>query len=315
MAESVDKERQQGTKSPATSNLDVADDVRLRYIGFDVGPKKIRDLFRSEKEQQEYLTHVQEKRQRNDILRDTSNFREERISGAERYTLLGASLIVLISFFLPITPWISGYFETRTEITVGGPAQATGGAPAAGDSSVVEGDSATGAANTAPESVTPAPEKTGFQELQVSRKRTKIDRVPFKLSGAQILARIGELSSAVFSSGIALKLTGVLFLVFILLIFAVPLYIIYSVLTIKGDPDTVALKLKKALKYGWYPVMLWVVILLLSFVGADYGFDTAGALNQIGESYGAGTFLGLLGSGFYISLAGCILAGSKSAEI
>ncbi len=309
MAESVEKEQQQGTKSPGVSKLDVSDDLRLRYIGFDVGPKKIPDLFRSPKEQEEYLTHVREKRQRNDILRDTSNFREERISGAEKYTLLGASLIVLISFFLPLTPWISGYFETRTEITVGGKEKPAAEAMT-GDSSVVADDSAATAAASEP-----APEKTGFQSLQVSRKRTRIDKTPFKLSGAQILARIGDVSSDVFSSGIALKLTGILFLVFILLIFGVPLYIMFSVLTIKGDPDTVALKLKKALRLGWYPVILWVVMLLLSFVGADYGFDTTSALKQIGESYSAATFLGLLGSGFYISLAGCILAGSKSVEI
>lgn len=314
MAETVDKNQQQGAGNTTKSKLDVADDIRLRYIGFDVGSSKIGELFRNENEQQEYLTHVREKRERKDILRDTSNFREERISGVERYALIAASVAVLVSFFLPVTPWISGYFETRTEITVGGSRPPSSDELLGGDSSATAADSA-GAVAAASEAAPTEGAKVGFQNLQVKKTRTKIEKTPFKLSGAQTVARIGDLASDVFSSGIALKLTGILFVVFVALVFAVPLFIIYSVLTIKGDSDTVALKLKKALRLGWYPVLLWLAMLFLSAVGADYGFDPNGALKQVGESYGLASFLSLLGSGFYISLAGCIFAGAKSVEI
>ena len=53
----------------------------------------------------------------------------------------------------------------------------------------------------------------------------------------------------------------------------------------------------------------------LSFLGADYGFDTTGGLKQLGDSYGVMTFLGLMSSGFYLSLAAFTLTAAKSVEI
>jgi hypothetical protein len=328
MADKADKNQQQEDGAAGVSELKVEDDLRLRYIGFDVGPSKIGELFKSDKEREGFLARVRESRQNRDALRDTSNFREARISDTERYIILAASFAVILFFFLPVTPWISGYFETRTEVTIGGKAHAGGaqeptGGILSGDSNAVAPDASAEdtvgalAATSDSEAQTPPPEaeKTGFQELQTKRTRTRIEKTPFNLSGAQVIARIGSVSSDIFSSGIVLQITAVLFAVFVLLIFAAPLYIIFSLLTIKGDADVAALKLKKALRFGWYPVMLWALMLALSFIGADYGFDSSEALKQVGESYGAPTFLGMLGSGFYISLAGCMFAGSKSVEI
>ena len=140
-------------------------------------------------------------------------------------------------------------------------------------------------------------------------------RTPYSWSGVQILASLGSTGSKIFSSGVILIVSGILFLVYMLLSLAIPGYIGYSVMTIKGHPDEVALKLKSILKLAWIPVLVWVAILFLSVIGADYGFDTTDALVQVGESYGISAFLGLLGVGFYLSLAGFVLAGSKSVEI
>ncbi len=314
MAETDNKNQRQETQDVNSPKLSVDDDVRLRYIGFDVGSKKIGELFRSGKEQESFLTHVREKRERNDILRDTSNFREERISATERYILLAVSLFVLVSTFLPVTPWISGYFETRTEVAITA-SKPAGDAALGNDSTAALLGGATEEGSPAVEGASAPVERTGFQDLQVKKTRTRIEKTPFKLSGAQLFARFGDFSSDVFSSGIALKITGILFLFFVLLIYGVPSYIIYSILTIKGDPDAAALKLKKALRVGWFPVILWALMLVLSVAGADYGFDTTGALKQVGDGYGMSSFLGLLGSGFYISLGGCMFAGVKSVEI
>ncbi|MBN4076399.1 hypothetical protein JYT16_01640, partial [Gemmatimonas aurantiaca] len=96
--------------------LTINDDDRLRYFGFDVGPEKIGEFFKDKPEEAKLVAHVQEKREQNDVLRDTSNFREERISQTERYTIIGACAVVILSFFLPFTPLIGGYVETRTEV-------------------------------------------------------------------------------------------------------------------------------------------------------------------------------------------------------
>ncbi len=319
MADNVDKDQRAGAGSAPTSKLNVEDDIRLQYIGFDVGASKTGELYKNGGEQEKFLSRVREKRERNDILRDTSAFRVDRISGAEKYVLLAASVLVLLTFFLPATPWIAGYFETRTEVSVSGtPKPVDSGLLA--DSSALEGDSANAGMGTIEdvpieEAAPVTKDRSGFQELVVKRTRIVIERTPFSRSGLQVLTNFGSVSSDVLSSGIILKITGALFILLILSVFATPLFIIYSVLTIKGDPDAVALQLKKALKFGWYPTMIWLAMLVLSIFGAEYGFDSTTALHQLGATYGMSSFLGLTGSGLYISLAGCMFAGAKSIEI
>ena len=347
--------------SPADKRkLDISDPERLRYLGFDVGPSEIGELFKTKDEERKYVDHVIDKRDHNDVLRDTSNFREERISATERYIVFGASLMIMISLFLPFTPWVSGYVQTETEVTLtdvpapaditadittdgqpvadvsAGAADATGeadttvtpdAAGASGDAvdavDATEGDETVASPTDASQTNDAIPSAAaltrqgvvGFQDLQVSRKKTKIVRTPYSWSGVQILASLGSTGSKIFSSGVILIVSGILFLVYMLLSLAIPGYIGYCVMTIKGHPDEVALKLKSILKLAWIPVLVWAAILFLSVIGADYGFDTTDALVQVGESYGISAFLGLLGVGFYLSLAGFVLAGSKSVEI
>lgn len=318
--------------------LDIADTERLRYIGFDVGPSEIGELFETRDEERKYVDHVIDKRDHNDVFRDTSNFREERISAIERYIVFGACLMVVLSLLLPFTPWISGYVQTETEVSItkvsqAAPAEAPIGAQPGADVSDVDESEATDATDAADEAedsessgdqvddALPSAAAlsrqgvVGFQDLEVARKKTKIVKTPYSWSGLGILAGLGSTAPKIFSSGIILIVSGILFLAYMLLSLAIPGYIGYSVMTIKGHPDEIALKLKSILKLAWIPVLVWVAILALSFIGADYGFDTTDALNQVGESYGISAFLGLLGVGFYLSLAGFVLAGSKSVEI
>ena len=73
--------------------------------------------------------------------------------------------------------------------------------------------------------------------------------------------------------------------------------------------------MKKALRINWIPVGIWAFCLILSFFGASYSFDSSDMLIQIGSVYGPGTYLGLLGYGFYISLACFIMNAVKAVEI
>ncbi|MCH9030757.1 MAG: hypothetical protein IIB00_00650 [candidate division Zixibacteria bacterium] len=268
-----------------TSQMSITDDERLRYFGFDVGPSKIGKLFDSADEEKRLVDHVREKRTQHDELRDTSNFREIRISKFERQIIIGVFALALIAFFVPITPWFSGHVETVTEVVV----------------------------ETKLSGV--ADDGSGFQAVQGSATRIRIDKDYYSWSGAGALMNLGSTATAVFSSGIILMITGVLFIVYILLTFGLSGFIIYSVVTAKGDDDEIALKLKKVFRYCWAPFGIWLLMMALSMIGSDYGFDTAGGLKQLGDSYGVMTFLGLVSTGFYISLAAFTMAATKSVEI
>lgn len=323
--------------------LSINDDDRLRYIGFDVGPQKIGEFFKSKLEEEKLVEHVHEKRQQHDVFRDTSNFREERISENERWTIVGACAIVILSFFLPFTPMIGGHVETRTEINIGaaeetaadvtaGEVGAAGATDVANDAAITEEAGTVPATEagvedaveeTAEEAEATAPAQptsstggvTGFQELEVASVKTRVDKTPYSWSSLQLITGIGSYSGALFSSGIAVILSAILLGVFMLLTLAIPGYIIAQVFTLRGDPDTVALKLKDTLRLGWIPLLLFVALIALSMVGGSYGFDTSGAMKQLGESYSIASLLGLLKTGFYVALAGFLLAGAKSVEI
>ena len=273
------------TDQKRSSQMSITDDERLRYFGFDVGPAKIGKLFESADEEKRLVDHVREKRTQHDELRDTSNFREIRVSKLERHIILGVFALALIAFFVPVTPWFSGYVETITEVMV--------------KTNVAGGED----------------DGSGFQAVQTTSLQTRIDKDYYSWSGAGALMNMGTTLSAVFSSGIILMLTGVLFIVYVLLTFGLSGFVIYSVVGAKGSEDEIALKLKKVFRYCWAPFGIWILMLALAMIGSEYGFDTTGGLKQLGESYGVMTFLGLVSTGFYVSLAAFTLAATKSVEI
>ena len=90
----------------------------------------------------------------------------------------------------------------------------------------------------------------------------------------------------------------------------------YGIYGLKGDPDQKALALKKILQYNWIPLCLLVFAMVISFVGASYGFSNPQEIfTSIGNSYSIATFLGSLSYGVMISLAAFILIAVKGVEI
>lgn len=325
MSENTEKESPAGKKT-----LSITSDDRLRYIGFDVGPSKIGEFFKSKLEEEKLVEHVRDKRQQHDVFRDTSNFREERVSENERWTIVGACAIVILSFFLPFTPMIGGYVETVTEVAAVddtavptddialGDAEALGDSAAAaigGDGDVTGTETETGTEAQAEQSPPANASPSGFQQLAVASTKTKVEKLPYSWSSLELITNIGSYSGALFSSGIAVIVSAILMGLYMLMTLVIPGYIIAQALTLKGDPDTVALKLKDSLRLAWIPMLLFVGLIALSMVGGDYGFDTSGALKQLGESYSIGSLLGLLNVGFFVAFAGFLLAGAKSVEI
>jgi hypothetical protein len=141
----------------------------------------------------------------------------------------------------------------------------------------------------------------------------------YSMSGLAMLGAIGTYGSMVFGGGIVLKITGVLFLLYVIacIILALSnLYVLYGVK--KKTDDDYALHLKKMLKLNWIPVLVWLGIFILSFVGSTYGAYSgpeAEFVAQVGDAYGVGAFIGLASFGMYITLAGFLILALKGKEI
>jgi len=138
----------------------------------------------------------------------------------------------------------------------------------------------------------------------------------YSMTGLGALISIGNYGSMIFSSGMVLVITGILLILYFLscLVMAIlNLYLLYGVRK-KGE-DQYVIYLKRMLRYNWIPVIIWVVMLVLSFAGASYGFDSSGMLKQIGDSYGIATFIGLSSFGIYITLGAFLITALKGKEI
>ena len=309
----------------------IAESERFRYIGFDVYPGKPKDLFKGEAERNKYVDAIRARREKGDVTRDDCKLYEKRVSGLDRIVLTLASLIILGSLFLP---WFSAYNEVVEETQAAAQssqeqAVAGEGEMAPSELGLTPGDTAALATPLEPgdaETVLPAGEEDGTEAMTAEEPRSeevivgmkarkKIHRDYENITGLGILAGIGSVGSLVFSSGFILMLTGLLVLVYILASIGLPIYTLYGLHGIKGNEDQKALGLKKVLKLNWIPVVLFVVMIAIAFIGAEYGFDPAGYFTSLDDSYSVAVLFGLLSWGIPVTLAGFILLAVKGIEI
>ncbi|KAA3631527.1 MAG: hypothetical protein DWP97_12835 [Calditrichaeota bacterium] len=310
----------------------ITDEQRFKYIGFDVFPGKPKDLFKSEAEKTKYVDALKARREKGDIIRDECTLIEERVSGLDRIVLLAASVIIVATLFIP---WFTMYNEKVEETTVAAEpmetmadstmlASATDslGNILSNDSAMMADatDSALAAGATAGDENTPAVndpvhETTGEEVLHGYVAKKKITKEYSRIPGYSVFTSIGSLGDYIFSSGIILMLTGVLFFLQVLMTLLLPIYTLYGIFGMKGDADTKALALKKVLKFNWIPVILFILSMLLSFIGAEYGFDSQAVFSSLGDAYGPGVFLDSLSFGVTVSLGAFILLALKGVEI
>jgi len=314
-------------------------DERFRYIGFEIETGKLGDHFKSEAEKESWVKRILEKRKKGFRLRDETSFDKPRVAGLEKIVLTVTSLVLIATLFLP---WFSGYkeYEVVAEVaatptheavadSLGMGANTDSTMMAVSDSvTAVMGTENTDMAAAADEAMTPAGEQgtaasteggfdeqqkdeRGFASITSAVKRKEYRKEHFSSSAIGSLGMLGM----VFASGFVLKLTGLLFLIYMLMCIGMAGITLYTLYGIKGDDDARALKLKKMLSYGWLALVIWFTCFVLSFFGASYSFDTTDAIKQLGTEYGVGTYLSVMAYGFYLSLACFILGAAKAAEI
>lgn len=326
----------------------ITDQQRYKFIGFEVFPGKPKELFKNDAERQKLVDGVRAKRQSDETLRDDCTLLEERVSTGERIVLAIASVTILAALLLP---WYSAYTEVPAEGM--STAQATeeamdtlavvfsgGDSLATPDSTVamfggeeveeitdvplgtdVDSLSMAGVAAETPQQeeqlgiTTHQGERANEQIITAHAARARTQKEYVHLSGFGTFAALGSVGGPVFSSGIILMLTGVLMLVLGLLCVALPVLNFYSIFGLKGNPDEAALKLKKFTRLNWLPLIIFTVVLILSFVGADYGFDSTQSYTSLGDGYSVGVLLGSLSWGVFVAMAASILVAVKGIEI
>ena len=321
----------------------INDDQRFRYIGFEVFPGKPKDLFKSAAEKDKFVKVVVDKRDKGDLLREGCTLLEERVSFLDRLVMTVASVVIFLTLFIP---WYAAYNEIveETQVAVEEPvvsdstmlAQAGDSLAmlaGAGDSLAMMADA--GAVEEAVTETVPSEEiaqpvaPEGDQSDQVVSSRVssaeevihgyvakkKIHKEYSRMSGLGSILALGSVGSLVFSSGGVLILTALLFLVYTLLCIGLPAYTLYGLYGLKGDADARALKLKKMVRFSWIPLIIFVAALVLSFFGAEYGFNSSEYFTSLGSSYGPAAFLGAISWGVIVSLSASILVAVKGVEI
>ena len=315
-------------------------DERVKYVGFEVFPGKAGDIFKSDTERKSLIQKVMGKFNRSEgEVRDRCTLIEERISKLEQGFLTAAAVVMVLALFLP---WFSGYIEVSTvkqvpieEEQAAAVADSNAVAPdslaaaglvdstaaAAGDNpvdaAVTEpvGDDLAAADDGAVDDTTAAAAATNTPPAGF-RTVTEVTREPYSLTGFGAITSLGDYGSMVFSSGIVLVLTGVLMIIYFLSCLglgAYNLYLLYGVK--KPTADERALFLKDKLRLNWIPVYIWLAMLVLSMIGANYGFDSEGMVKQVGDSYSIMSFVGLTSAGIYVALAAFLVAALKGKEI
>lgn len=314
---------------------------RFSYIGFEVFPGNPKDLFKSDAEKEKLTEAVIEKRSKGEILRESCTLLGDRVSFGEKLILTVTSLVIIAALFLP---WYTAYNEITEEVNQQVTEPVAVVTDSLNDSVAVALTAATEEGGLVEESVAETIDETvtepvdelgtvvqteeggvppdqittdgGSEELLHSYvAKKKVHKEYDKLTGLGAIASLGSVGSMVFSSGFIVIITGLLFIIYTLLCIALPAYSLYGLYGSKGDSDKQALNLKKIVRFNWIPVIIFLVTLLLSFIGGSYGFDSTTYFSSLGDSYGPGVFLGSLSWGVFVSMAGFILIAVKGVEI
>jgi hypothetical protein len=262
----------------------ISDDDRFHYIGFDVYPGKPKDLFASEAEKSSIVEAVRAKRDKGELIREDCTLLTPRISKVERLLLTISCVVILFSL---LAPWYSVYNEIVEQ-----PAAASG---------QIAGQKSAGA--------------EGEEIITGVRIQKKTHRDYESLSGIGSLLAVGSAGGNMFSSGFVLILTAIIGLVFPLLSIALAIYMLMVLYQSKGTPDEIAVRLKEKLRLNWIPVILFAFAFVISFLGANYGFNAQTMFSSLGTDYGPGVFLGTLSWGILVALGAFLLMALKAVEI
>ena len=95
----------------------ISEDLRFKYIGLEIFPKKVKDFWKDEEEKREYLEKVkQEKSQASLLERDYSLVKVSVFTKTDKIVLTVSSFLLAISLFVP---WFSVRGENLHQTYIG----------------------------------------------------------------------------------------------------------------------------------------------------------------------------------------------------
>jgi len=79
----------------------ITEKERFSYIGFEVFPKDPKELFDSDAEKEKFLANVRARHEKHDHLRESCTLLEERVSFTDRIAVTVGAVMVFVALFLP----------------------------------------------------------------------------------------------------------------------------------------------------------------------------------------------------------------------
>lgn len=222
-------------------------DAIYRYLGFGIGPGKIKEFWESEEEKKKYLKDVEARDGRPAILdRESSMKNANLMTSVDRIFSLIGGVILIIAFFFPVY------------------------------------------------SIDP-------------------DGKAISGSGISYLLNLPFIVSYAFADGIIMILA---FIVFTLILMACPVAGVLNILGLfnKNRGDEYLATVKKYNRFTYFPIVLYVLLIVLLIFGAPHPFGSLG-IRALGDQLGFAAIFTMTSYGFWLYIVGLLFGFAQSRGI
>jgi len=136
----------------------------------------------------------------------------------------------------------------------------------------------------------------------------------FTFSALTALLNIGKISDFIALGGIPAIVIVVLTAVFMVSSFALGVVNLLAIFSKAKDPERYWMKLKKLSKMGYFPVLIWSTVLLISMVGFRTPVWDLLGIPQLGEKFNVFNLIQLSHIGLWLAFASLLVNSSVARE-
>ena len=136
----------------------------------------------------------------------------------------------------------------------------------------------------------------------------------FSFSALTALLNIGKISDFIALGGIPAIVIVVLTAVFMVSSFALGVVNLLAIFSKAKDPERYWMKFKKLSKMGYFPVLIWSTVLLISMVGFRTPVWDLLGIPQLGEKFNVFNLIQLSHIGLWLAFASLLVNSSVARE-
>lgn len=137
----------------------------------------------------------------------------------------------------------------------------------------------------------------------------------FNFSALTGLLNLGKISDFIALGGIPAIVVVILTAIFMVLSFVLGIVNLLAVFSKANDPERYWSRLKKFAKLGYFPIFIWLAVLIISIVGFKTPVWDLLGISQLGEKFNLFSLIKLTHMGLWIALASLIVNTSIASEI